>query len=260
MTTMTPPVRDTLALVDTETEALLQTVTAMSEEQLTGPSLCQGWTRAHVLTHVARNADSLVNLVRWADDGQERPAYRSQEARDEAIATGADRPIAEILDDLRISAATFRQACEVLAGSAAEATVRTRTGTEVSGAQLPALRLAEVVIHHVDLDLGYTFEDADPDWVWRTLTRGVRQWEPADPPHLVLRPEGHEELILGAGVATGAEPQVVRGAEPGVVSGAAGAEPQVVSGTPGALLLWLTRGVARNLRSDARLPVPPPWG
>jgi len=37
-----------------------------------------------------------------------------------------------------------------------------RRGRKVLGAQLPTLRLMEVVFHHVDLGADYTFADATP--------------------------------------------------------------------------------------------------
>jgi len=39
-----------------------------------------------------------------------------------------------------------------------------RKVSRVLGGQLPTLRLMEVLFHHVDLDAGYTFADADPGW------------------------------------------------------------------------------------------------
>ena len=47
-------------------------------EDFAGPSLLPGWTRAHVLAHVAGNADALVNLLTWARTGEETPMYASQ--------------------------------------------------------------------------------------------------------------------------------------------------------------------------------------
>ncbi len=43
------------------TERLLATAARLTDEDLRAPSLLPGWTRGHVLAHVARNADSYVN-------------------------------------------------------------------------------------------------------------------------------------------------------------------------------------------------------
>lgn len=222
-----------LDLLDVETDRLLTTCT-----RLTDPSrdtLCEGWDVAHVLTHLARNADALSNMVLWAVDGQERQPYASPESRDAAIEEGARRPLEEICSDVRETALRFRDLAQELTGPAGEAEVRTRTGNTVTGHQVIAMRILEVVFHHVDLRTDYTFDHADPDWVARTLRRGAAQWEATgEAPALTLAPEGLPQLPLGGG----------------------GPE---VSGTPGQLLLWLARGRGEGLSSSVELPVPPPW-
>ncbi|WP_109472057.1 maleylpyruvate isomerase family mycothiol-dependent enzyme [Ornithinimicrobium cavernae] len=226
---------ENLALLDTEDERLLATLDRLTPEDLRRDTLCPGWSVAHVLTHLARNADALGNLVQWAADGQERPAYGSEQARRDDIEAGARRPLPEILADVRRTLRQFRDAAEVLRGPAGAATVRSRTGTEVTGAQVVAMRTLEVVFHHVDLLAGYTFDDTDPGWVARTLRRGVRTWD-ADPdaPALTLRPDDLDPLELHGG----------------------GPE---VAGSPAALLLWLARGRDDGLRAGVDLPVPPAW-
>lgn len=230
---MTNRAAENLTLLATESERLIATADQLGEAELREPSLCAGWSRAHVLTHLARNADALVNLVRWAADGRERPAYPSETVRAAEVELGAGRSRTDIMSDLVASEERFRAEAEVLTGPAGEAVVRSRVGTPVTGAQVVAMRLLEVVFHHVDLRAGYTFDDADPPWVARTLQRGVRQW--ADPGvGLTLLPAGLDPLELGGGGAQ-------------------------VRGTPGSLLLWLARGDASGLHSEVALPRPPAW-
>lgn len=230
---MTNRAEQNLLLLDVETDRLLTTCTRLSDARR--PTLCAGWDVAHVLTHVARNADALGNMVLWAVDGKERPAYDSAERRDAAIEEGARRPLEEIVADLRHTAFRFREHAGELTGPAGEAEVRTRTGTAVRGHQVVAMRILEVVFHHVDLQTGYTFGQADPGWVARTLRRGVLQWEAVPgSPSLTLRPAGLPPMEL------------------------AGGGPEV-SGTAGQLLLWLARGRADGLSSPVALPEPPPW-
>ena len=232
---MTNRAADNLALLDTETTRLLATVDALKREDLARDSLCAGWSVAHVLTHLARNGDALLNLVRWAVDGQERPAYASEQLREEEIAAGAGRSLETIQKDVAVSAERFRTLADALRDEAGQAEVRTRTGTPLTGAQVVALRLLEVVFHHVDLRTGYSFDQVQPEWVARTLRRGVRQWEATGTaPRLTLVPVSLDPLPLGGG----------------------GPE---VHGTPGQLLLWLARGVDTDLRTDVALPTPPAW-
>jgi uncharacterized protein (TIGR03083 family) len=62
------------------TGLLLATAAALGDAEVRGPSLLPGWSRGHVLTHIARNADGLGNLLRWARTGAETPMYASAES------------------------------------------------------------------------------------------------------------------------------------------------------------------------------------
>ncbi len=228
-------IAENLDLLDRQTALLVDDLSGLPADGWQEPSLCPGWTRAHIAAHLARNADALVNLVRWAEDGQERPAYASEESRDRDIEEGAHRDPKELVDDVADTAARFREACSALLGPAGDAEIRSRTGNRITGGQLPAMRLLEVVFHHVDLRLEFGFDDVDHGWVDRTLRRGVRQWEAGgDAPALTLRTDRGEELPLAGGGP-------------------------VVEGTAGELLLWLARGVPGQITSPAGLPIPPPW-
>src|SRR5665811_1388296 len=88
---------DNLSMLAHETSLLMRTAAGLDDEALSRASLCEGWTRAHVLTHIARNADGLGNLVSWAVTGTPRAMYDSPEARDADIAAGAAREAKEIL-------------------------------------------------------------------------------------------------------------------------------------------------------------------
>ena len=79
------------------TTALLATAAEMDD--LAAPSLCGGWSRAHVLSHLARNADGLMRLVRAAG-GSGETMYDSAQSRDADIEAGAARSRDLILADL----------------------------------------------------------------------------------------------------------------------------------------------------------------
>ena len=56
------------------------------------PSLLPGWTRGHVLTHIARNADSFVRVLEAARQGEVVTQYEGGVAgRNAAIEAGATR-------------------------------------------------------------------------------------------------------------------------------------------------------------------------
>ena len=77
------------------TDRLLATAGVLTDAQVAGPSRLPGWTRGHVLTHLARNADGFANLLTWARTGNETPMYPSEAARARGVEEGAARRRAE---------------------------------------------------------------------------------------------------------------------------------------------------------------------
>jgi len=96
--------------VQAATDRFLASVVGLDAEALAAPSLLPGWTRGHVCSHLANNADSLVNLLTWARTGVETPAYPPGDARDQAIEAGASRSADEHVEALSASAERFSRA------------------------------------------------------------------------------------------------------------------------------------------------------
>jgi maleylpyruvate isomerase len=234
--TATSHLSDNLALLAGETSLLERTATALDDQTIREASLCEGWTRADVLSHIARNADGLGNLVSWATTGTPVAMYASAQARDADIAAGSARSAQEIITDLTESAARFASAASGLAGPPERSEVEMRGGRTVLGGQLPTLRLLEVVIHHVDLDAGYTFADADPGFVRRAIANAVRRMETRDQvPAVSMHGDNGDAWTIGAGT-------------------------QEVAGTNAGILLWLARGDGAGISSEDALPALPAWG
>ena len=59
--------------IDAGSDRFADVVAGLSEAALRGPSLLPGWTRGHVATHVARNAEACLNLLHTAATGETRP-------------------------------------------------------------------------------------------------------------------------------------------------------------------------------------------
>ena len=76
------PDPDTIARAD---RALVRTVDALSDPQYAEPSQLPGWTRAHVVAHLALNGEGLAGVLHGAHLGQPQPMYASPEARDADI-------------------------------------------------------------------------------------------------------------------------------------------------------------------------------
>ncbi|MEE1785297.1 maleylpyruvate isomerase family mycothiol-dependent enzyme [Streptomyces sp. SP17BM10] len=144
-----------LSLVEESTRGMLQSVSALLPEAVAEPSALPGWTRGHVLAHLSRNADSLVNLLTGARTGTDIPQYASEQARDQGIEDGAGRPLDEQLADLRESHERFAAAAGLMTDEDWAAEVRHRSGAVFPACDLVWKRLGELEYHLVDLDAGY---------------------------------------------------------------------------------------------------------
>jgi maleylpyruvate isomerase len=233
------------------TAHLLATAAELTDEELRQPSLCAGWTRGHVLAHIALNADGLSNMLNTAATGEVTPMYESNDKRNADIEAGSSRTSAEHLADLRESAARFTAAYAAAQSAGRwDAPVLRTPGTEPFPAyEVPGKRLGEVLIHHVDLDLDFTpahWSDAFTDrWFADTLDRFAGR---EDFPALRLDVE-EEDKVYGIE----ADPE-----DAGVV---------VVRGPKRALLAWLLGrasgdGLVAVIPAGGRGPLPklPSWG
>jgi maleylpyruvate isomerase len=142
---------------------LVETVDRMDDAGTA--SLLPGWTVGHVLTHLARNADSHVGILEAVKAGravEQYPGGPGQRAGD--IEAGAGREMSVIADDLRDSV-------ERLEGCWAAMTTRDwdghglANGRPWSCAEMVPSRWAEVEIHHVDLGARYQAADWPDDFV-----------------------------------------------------------------------------------------------
>lgn len=239
---MLDPAND-LAAVHEATARLLDAVEAMDPATVGEPSLLTGWSRGHVLTHISRNADSLVNLFTWARTGEEIPQYPSAEARDKDIEDGAGRPLHEHVADLRESAERMRLAAEAVPPQGWATQLTMRSGIVVPAAEIPWRRLVEVELHHVDLGTDYTTDRLPDDFVTRVLG-------------FVL-----DGLHAHEGIAA----VRLRDADSGEAweIGAAEEFEATVTGTQHALLGWVTGrsgGEGLDVRPQGPLPTLPPLG
>jgi maleylpyruvate isomerase len=194
----------------------------LTDSDVTQPSSMPDWSRAHVVAHVARNADALGNLLTWARTGAETPMYTSSGRRVQEIEEGFRRPADELRADLL---AADRQLAEDFSGLPDEswdATVRTARGREVAASEVPWMRVREVWVHAVDLNTGTTF-GAVPRGVCAGLVDDVAAAFRArtDFPPVELRAEdGDRTWVLG--LIGGAAPVVVTGDLPSLAAYATG--------------------------------------
>ncbi|CBG73949.1 conserved hypothetical protein [Streptomyces scabiei 87.22] len=220
-----------LASVREATDRLLTAAARLDNAAVTEASRLPGWTRGHVLAHLARNADALVNVF------EGRPMYASAEARDADIERDAPRPLKEQLADVRDSADRFEDAAALPADWTR--TVELRNGVTDSAARVPFRRWIEVEIHHVDLGIGYELEDLPPEFTEREIG------------FLVDRFTGHPGVP---------HTRVTDGTRAWTTGGAASGSVVTVTGTAPALLGWLagrTEGTALRAEGGTLPSLPP---
>ncbi len=158
------------------TGRLLAALEVIDDPVAARPSLLPGWSVGHVLTHLARNADSFVRILRSAAEGKKARQYEGGDAeRNSDIEQGAARPAAAIVDDLRTSAARLDSAWDE-----APPIVWQRNGLRNDGSPfpcraLPVSRWREVEVHHVDLGLGYAISDWPEDFVTSDLPHALER-------------------------------------------------------------------------------------
>ncbi len=168
---------DLMPALEQHTASLL--ATAGSLRDLDHASFCAGWTRAHVLAHLASNGRGIANLVAAVVDGEPRTMYASQEERDNDITVGATRPHEALLADLEVTSEDALAALRRLGPEHADTLAeRTPGGRTFRAAAFPYMRLREVVYHHVDLDAGFAFVDVEAELLAMFLDREV---DPARP-------------------------------------------------------------------------------
>lgn len=234
------PSVETLLAWAGEGQRRLEAATGVLEpDDVHAPSALPGWTRGHVITHLARNADALVNLLTWARTGNPTPMYATPEQRNADIEAGAGRALDEQLADLRESGRRFADAAAALPAGSWSAPVKSAQGRDIPAAEVPWMRVREVWIHLVDLDIGAGV-DSIPDDVAAKLVRDAGGWmSPKLDSRLVLRPDGHPELPIGP----------------------ADAEPAAtVSGPANLIAGWLIgRSGPDRLACDGEVPALPRW-
>lgn len=212
---------------------------ALSDAQLLEASQLPGWTRRHVLSHIANNARALMNLLHWARTGTETPMYASPEHRNADIESRAELPAASLRADALASAKDLSGVMGAMPEAAWDGPIRTALGRAVTGAEIPWMRVREVWVHGVDLGAGASFADVDGDVAAALLADAARGFAGrADCPSVRLVPDAGEVMVIGSQTSS----------------------PEAVRGTVSALVAWvLGRSAGADLVSPGPLPALPRW-
>ena len=213
----------------------LGTAQVLTDDDLYQASALPGWTRAHVLTHLAQAADSRTGLLRAARAGRAGRQYPSEQARADAIDAGARRPPAAIRADLHRAVqdclAAIREHPRHLWDAPA---IWLGAGRRPVRGAVTSLR-RELEYHHVDLAAGYQPANWPDDFAATELSRVTALMNRrADAPPMTLT----RATVLHIGTSP----------------------PVDITGPATALLAWLSgRSDGSGLRPDAAaLPALPP--
>ncbi|MET8539271.1 maleylpyruvate isomerase family mycothiol-dependent enzyme [Kitasatospora sp. NPDC004799] len=225
-----------LAEVRASAGRVLAAVGALTDRQAREPSTLPGWSRAHVLTHLARSADAYRRLLTVARTGAAPEPRPDAAALDRALHEGAGRGAAELVADLRGSLDGMAAAAGAMPAERWSVLVSALAGWRHPAWFTLHRAWRELETHHVDLGLG----------------RSTADW-----------PAGYVAWALDATAATlaarGFPVARLRATDLGREWPVAPAGP-TVSGSGHALLAWLSgRGPAAGLRADGPLPAPPGW-
>ncbi|MCX0273351.1 maleylpyruvate isomerase family mycothiol-dependent enzyme [Nocardia zapadnayensis] len=164
---------DSLKWAEHGTGLFLTQTALLDDESMSAPSDLPGWTRKHLVAHVAANADALGNLVHWARTGEHTPMYSSPDQRNADIESGAALAAGELTTWLNEAVRTLSVAMEALRGDDWRNEVVTAQGRIVPATEIPWLRAREVGVHAVDLGTGTTFADL-PDEFLSALVTDIR--------------------------------------------------------------------------------------
>jgi maleylpyruvate isomerase len=221
---------------------VLRAAAVVTDDVARRPSLLPGWSVGHLLTHIARNADSHVGMVEGAARGEIAPQYPGGAAqRESGIEDGAGRPAAELAADVFTTIERLEQAWAELDAATWAVGVGRPFAAPASLSHLAFLRWREVELHLVDLgvaDLVGTgpdrpddVTDAYLDAEWLETLRRVPERLPAGV-SVLLVPGDRPSRVLGTGDV-----------------------PVVVRADPRAILAWLTGRAA----GQAGWPELAPW-
>ena len=223
--------------LDVSSQAFTRTVDGLTAEDLAAPSLLPGWTRAHVVAHVALNGLSLAGVIDGLVHGHPVAMYESDRQRDEEIAELARADPSELRERHLAATTAFADAGATMDERHWAGPIdRLPGGPSWPMVTVVPTRRRELEIHHADLGTSYTPADWPADFVVELLDTVTVDHVGSGPFRVRATDLGRDWSVGGDGGPT-------------------------VMGTGADLGWWLTgRGTSEGLACDAdRLPQLGPW-
>ncbi|MFZ0530252.1 MAG: maleylpyruvate isomerase family mycothiol-dependent enzyme [Propionicimonas sp.] len=187
------------------TQQLLGHTIGLDDDAWHAPTALPGWSRAHVATHLARNADHVCSILEAVRAGLPQPPAPSAAVRFADLEQGADRDGLALQIDLDTSAGALHRSIDITTDWTPPVILH---GSTHPLAVLTLARFHEVCIHHLDLDVEFNPEVIDAAPAAWLLRWAVERAQDAALP--ALRIEGDS---LVADLGRGGEPLVVRGSD-----------------------------------------------
>jgi maleylpyruvate isomerase len=143
--------RDIRPEVKAAAQRVNDTVATADEAVVRAPSGLPGWSRGHVITHIANFSEAMTRQVEEALQGRVIEVYDGgRPARDAAIEAGAGRPAAELVDHLREATTALITAWDKVGPEDWERPILHRNSNLAAGIHATWRELA---VHTVDLAL-----------------------------------------------------------------------------------------------------------
>jgi maleylpyruvate isomerase len=166
VTTSTYDLPAAVANVPLAQDRLANTVSTLTDAEIREPSVLPGWTRGHVIAHLARSAEAMIRLVDGVLTQRPAQAYPGGPAvREAEIELGARSSADELADEV------YSTNIAIVHAFARMTTPTWGRQVQFPSGSFPASRCAwgrwrEVEIHHVDLGLDvYTIESWPEEFV-----------------------------------------------------------------------------------------------
>jgi maleylpyruvate isomerase len=164
--------RDDIARVAAAQQRLNREISVLVDADMRRPTLCPDWSVGHVLTHVARNADSHLRRIDASLRGEVVDQYPGgYEGRAAEIEAGADRSAVDIIADVHDSGAAVEAGWSRIPPTAWGNPTRDVGGRERPLDQLVGRRWQELEVHLIDLGIGPSYRDWSDDFVTVWLPR-----------------------------------------------------------------------------------------
>jgi maleylpyruvate isomerase len=171
-------------------QKLLQSLETLTDEQCREPSALPGWTRGHVLSHLARNAESHVHVLQCAARGEVGEQYvGGAKARKMGIESHATDSAESLVAEVRKSIYALEGQWAVTNSDGWQGHGINSAGASIAMSDIVFLRWREVEVHHADLALAFTFANWNSTYVRYELDRQVMMWRASKPMGLTPVPK-----------------------------------------------------------------------